>query len=88
MKRTLISIAIFLFFASSSAHALSASGKLRDWRYSSASEKLEFAREVVRLTSTRATPREIVICIDEIAGDGGLDSQDVKTAAAVCATLL
>lgn len=86
VKSTLIAIP---FVLSSTAYALSGGNTLGDWRNASYAEKSNLAQAMSsRINKPGVTSSVLIACINETAGDGGLDQMKISEVAAACAILL
>lgn len=85
LKTTSATIALVL---STTAYALSTSDTLGDWRSATLSEKSSLAQIIAdSLNRSGVSESFLIACIDETAGDGGLDQMKISETAAACAIL-
>ncbi|MGF6222104.1 hypothetical protein [Pseudomonas sp. YL-218 TE3947] len=80
--------AIIALALSTTTYALSTSDTLGDWRSATLSEKSSLAQMIAdKLSRPGVSESFLIACIDETAGDGGLDQMKISETAAACATL-
>lgn len=83
-----LNFAVFALALSTTAYALSSNDRLGVWRNASYSEKTSLAQAMAdRLNKPGVSASFLVRCIDETAGDGGLDFMKISETAAACAVL-
>ena len=77
------------FMLSSIAYALSGGNTLGDWRNASYAEKFSLAQAMSsKINKPGVTSSALIACINETAGDGGVDQMKISEVAAACAVLL
>lgn len=77
------------FTLSSTVYALSGGNTLGDWRNASYTEKTSLAQAMSsKINKPGVTSSALVACINETAGDEGLDQVKISEVAAACAVLL
>ncbi|WP_458374746.1 hypothetical protein [Pseudomonas laurylsulfatiphila] len=80
--------AIIALSLSTTTYALSTIDTLGDWRNATLSEKLSLAKIIAdKFSKPGVSESFLITCIDETAGDGGLDQMKISETAAACATL-
>lgn len=89
MKITSKTIAAIILASSNSAYALSVSGTLLDWRNATYSERSNLAQVMAnRLNKSGVSASTLITCINETAGDSGLDNIKISETAAACAVMM
>lgn len=90
MKRIVkITFVVIPFVLSSTAYALSVFNTLGDWRDASYSEKYSLAQDMAsRLNKPGVSASGLAACINETAGDGGLDQMKISEVAAACSVIM
>ncbi|MNC37140.1 hypothetical protein D3C75_856950 [compost metagenome] len=89
MRKIVINTFVAISFVlSSTAYALSGGNTLGDWRNASNAEKSSLAQAMSsKINKPGVTSSALVACIDETAGDGGVDQMKISEVAAACAVL-
>ena len=90
MKTTVkIAFVLIPFVLSSTAYALSGRNTLGEWRNASYSERLSLAQAMAfNINKSGVSANDLAECIDETAGDGGLDQMKISEVAAACAVMM
>lgn len=89
MRVMQISVLTAAFFWIGPVSALSGADTLGEWRRATVAEKVSLVRDIVgRINGAEVSAAELMACIDETAGDGGLDRQEIARIAAICVVML
>lgn len=82
-------IAILSLTISSASYALSSEDNLGDWRAASQSDRSYLVKLMVdKINNPRISAPDLIACIDEVSGGGGLDYMKISEVTGACAVLL
>jgi hypothetical protein len=79
---------VILFSFSGPSFALSVHDRLGDWRKATSTERSSVASTIAsRLNDNGISSNFILSCLNDMAGDGGLDQMKISEAAAACSVM-